>query len=56
MKNSFEGNRNPKVDDNVYLLEERQAQLNEQVTTHPIVLINKKPYPVDMAVVKKRIC
>ncbi len=56
MKNSFENNGQPRVDDNIYLLEERQAYINEKITKHPVVLINKVEYPLEIDTVKKRIC
>lgn len=38
---SFVGSRK-EADDNTYLLEERQLFVKEQITSHPIGLINKK--------------
>ena len=35
------------MDDNTYLLEERQLFIREQVKTHPAVLVNKKMQAVD---------
>jgi hypothetical protein len=53
--NSFLGGRK-EVDDNTYLLEERQLFIREQVNTHPVVLVNKKAQAVDAAVLQERVC
>jgi hypothetical protein len=52
---SFTGN-NKEVDDNIYLLEERQYYLKEQITTHPIGVINKKIVDLDVIAVQSRMC
>lgn len=53
--NSFLGSRK-EVDDNTYLLEQRQLFIREQVKTHPSVLVNKKVQAVDTDALKERIC
>jgi hypothetical protein len=44
------------VDDNTLLLEERQHYIREQITSHPIVLINKKAIELNSEVIRERIC
>jgi hypothetical protein len=44
------------VADNTYLLEERQHYIKEQITSHPIGLINKKPIILDATQVQEKIC
>ena len=52
---SFLGGRK-EVDDNTYLLEERQHYIREQIESHPIVLINKRAVELDGEAVRERIC
>lgn len=44
------------VDDNAYLLEERQHYVREQINSHPIVLVNKKPFDMSTVALQERIC
>ncbi len=53
--NSFLGTRK-EVDDNTYLLEERQLYIREQLTSHPTVLINKKAFGLESPTIQERIC
>lgn len=55
INSSFLGKRK-EVDDNAYLLEERQQYIREKISTHPTILINKKSFLVDSAVIQERVC
>ena len=46
LNGSFSGSRK-EVDNNIYLSEERQAFLREQINSHPTILVNKKPQPIE---------
>ena len=52
---SFLGTRK-EVDDNTYLLEERQLYIREQISSHPVVLINKQPRKMEAQALQERIC
>ena len=42
--------------DNTYLLEERQHYTKEQIASHPIGLINKKPISLNARLVEDKVC
>lgn len=52
---SFLGTRK-EVDDNTYLLEERQLYIREQISSHPVVLLNKQPRKMEAQSLQERIC
>jgi hypothetical protein len=52
---SFLGSQK-EVADNTYLLEERQHYIREQLSSHPAVLLNKKPINLNVGYVQDRIC
>jgi hypothetical protein len=52
---SFLGSRK-EVDDNTYLLQERQAYVSHQFPSHPTALINRKPVELTTKVATDKIC